>query len=128
MAPFPIPAGAATSVRIIDSTTFLKLPIRPFMSPPMPGFTHIAGPAYCFLIEHSTGRKVLFDLGVRKDWENMAGPVVKMIKAQGWEVKVEKNISEILEEEEGIKGLDVEAIIWRYIHMTVLISDVWDVK
>lgn len=57
----------------------------------------------------------------------MAGPVVKMIKAQGWEVKVEKNISEILEEE-GIKGLDVEAIIWRYVHMTVLISDVWDVK
>lgn len=116
MAPFPIPPGAATTVRIIDSTALMNLPLAPFMSPPMPGYTRLVGPAYVFLIEHSSGRKLLFDLGVRKDWENMAGPVVKMIKSLGWEVGAEKNVIDILGEE-GIKGGDVEAVVWRYVFL-----------
>lgn len=109
---FDVPPGVSISVRIIDTTASLKLPIAPFMDPPMPGFTHFEGPTYSFLLEHPSGRKLLFDMGVRKDWTNLAGPIVNLIQSLGWEVKVEKNMIEILEEN-GVKRNDIEAIIWR---------------
>lgn len=42
----------------------------------------------------------------------MAGPAVEGIKHVGAEVTVEKNVVEILEDN-GIKGEEIEAIIWR---------------
>jgi hypothetical protein len=110
--PFPPPPGSTISVRIIDTTAFISIPIAPFMSPPMPGFTHLSANAYSFLIEHFSGRKLLFDLGVRKDWENMAAAVVGLIKENGWTVRVERGVSEILESE-GMEGREIEAVVWR---------------
>lgn len=83
------------------------------MTPSMPGFDIVQGiPSWSFLIEHSSGRKVLFDLGVRKDWENMAPLIARMIKKNKWGVEVEKNVIEVLEEG-GVKRGDIEAIVWR---------------
>ena len=113
MAPsFSIPSGSALTVRIIDTTSYIKVPIAPFMAPEMHGFTHMECNAYSFLVEHPSGRKLLFDLGVRKDWHNMAGPVIQRIKDNGFSVAVEKNVIDILEEQ-GMKGGEVEAVIWR---------------
>jgi phage terminase large subunit GpA-like protein len=109
---FTIPSGEKIGIRIINTTSLIKIPIVPFMGPPMTGYTHLNAPAYSFLIEHSSGRKLLFDLGVKKDWQNMAGPAVEGIKHVGAEVTVEKNVVEILEDN-GIKGEEIEAIIWR---------------
>jgi hypothetical protein len=107
-----IPSGVSLSVRIIDTTPFLKIPIALFMGPPMPGFTHFEGSMFSFLLEHPSGRKLLFDMGVRKDWANLASPILKLMQGLGWKVNVEKNMIEILEEN-GVKGEDIEAIIWR---------------
>lgn len=134
---FAIPAGETISIRIIDSTSFVTGPIAPFMSPPMVGFEKLAAPAYSFLIQHKSGRNLLFDLGVRKDWRNMAKPTVDQIDAVGFNVQVEKNVIDILEEN-GLKGSDIEAIIWSHWHWdhngdpstfpgsTTLIVYVWD--
>lgn len=69
-------------------------------------------PAFAFLIEHN-GQKVLFDLGIRKDWKAYSPPsLADPVKLGGWEVEVEKNVSEVLQDNG--TGLDsIDTIIWR---------------
>lgn len=72
-------------------------------------------PAYSFLIEHPSGRRLIFDLGVRKDWENQAPSVVNRLKDVGWGINVEKDVFDILEENGGTPER-IEAIIWSHYH------------
>ena len=110
-----IPESSSTvNVRIINSTARIKrIPTSLFLGPQIKGFDVLDCPAYSFLIDHPTsGRKVLWDLGVRKDWNNFAPRIVKRIKDGGWDVKVEKGVADILEEG-GVKPEEVNSIIWR---------------
>lgn len=112
-----IPQSTTTvSVRIIDTTTKIDgIPLEPFVSPQIKGFTQLECCAFSFLIEHASGRKLLFDLGVRKDWENMAPRVVKRIKDGGWTVSVDKGVRQILEEH-GVNAGEIEGIVWSHWH------------
>ncbi|OCL06121.1 Metallo-hydrolase/oxidoreductase [Glonium stellatum] len=111
-----IPESSSTvKISVIDSTARLSLPFSHFLTPTLKGKESIGGPAYSTLIEHPSGRKVLFDLGVRKDWENMAPIIVGTAKKAGWSIKVEKNVAEILEER-GLRTEDIEAVIWSHHH------------
>ena len=103
------------NVRIINTTSRIKsIPYSVFVTPPYEGLDHLDCPAFSFLIEHqSSGRKLLFDLGVRKDWENLPSRIVSRIKDGGWMVTVKKGVAEILQEGE-VAPKDIEAIIWRY--------------
>jgi len=111
---FPVPSGAVATVKIIDTTSKIaKLPVEFLMTPPMPGFQYMPElPSWSFLVENPTGRKALFDLGIPKDWENMAPAVVKFVKEQGWDVEAQKNTSEILQEN-GYTLESIGSIIWR---------------
>ncbi|KAI9744096.1 MAG: hypothetical protein M1818_002248 [Claussenomyces sp. TS43310] len=111
-----IPSSSTTvQVRIIDTTSQINDGIRAegFFSPVTPGFEMLHAPSYSFLIEHSSGRKFLFDLGVRKDHENFAPRIAEMLN--GCDIQVEKGVREQLEEH-GIDGQDIEAIIWSHWH------------
>lgn len=112
--PFSVPTSSSTvTVRVIDTTTTIILGIGTMMKPNIPGHTHLVCPSYSFLIENpSSGRKVLFDLGVQKEWEKQAPVVVDMIRKYGWTVSVEKDVAEILEDG-GVRRDEVEGIIWR---------------
>lgn len=112
-----LPASKAkVDIRIINSTTrILGMPVSLFVQPDIKGYTTIDAPAFTFLIEHSSGRKLLFDLGLRKDWEGLAPVVVETIKRYGWDVSAQKGVREILEEN-GVNGSDIEAIIWSHFH------------
>jgi glyoxylase-like metal-dependent hydrolase (beta-lactamase superfamily II) len=112
-----IPSSRATvGVRIINSTArMLHIPTSLFVTPDIKGYATVDAPAFTFLIEHSSGRKVLFDLGLRKDWENLPAVIVDQIKRYGWDVSAKKGIREILEES-GVDGKDIEAIIWSHFH------------
>lgn len=71
--------------------------------------------AFAFLIEHN-GQKLLFDLGVRKDWEVSSPPTLAdPMKLGGWKVEVEKNVSEVLQDN-GTSLSSIDAIIWRYVY------------
>ena len=50
----------------------------------------------------------------------MANRIVQFVKRSGWEPTVEKNTIDILEEN-GVEGTEIEAIIWRYGHITVTV-------
>ena len=105
---------SVVNVHIINSTSRMKgIPYSLFMTPSYKGLDTLDAPAFSFLIEHqSSGRKLLFDLGVRKDWENMPSTIVKRIEDGGFTVTVEKGIVEILQAG-GVAPKDIEAIVWR---------------
>jgi len=110
------PSDSKVDVRIINTTSDVAgISLEGFVTPQIPGFFTLSCPVYAFLIEHPSGRKILFDLGVRKDWQNLAPRVYNMIKDFGWKVAVEKGVREQLEEH-GINGKDIEAIIWSHWH------------
>ncbi|KAL9136993.1 MAG: hypothetical protein Q9175_001798 [Cornicularia normoerica] len=68
--------------------------------------------AFAFLIEHN-GQKILFDLGVRKDWEVNSPPsLTDPMKLGGWKFEVEKNVSGVLQDN-GTNLGSIDAIIWR---------------
>ena len=110
-----IPDSESTvHVRVINSTSRFKgIPAKIFFEPEIKGFQVLDCPAYSFLIEHPpSGRKVLWDLGVRKDWENLAPGIGKSIRDGDWQVTVEKGVAELLEEG-GVTPGEVDSIIWR---------------
>lgn len=70
-------------------------------------------PSWSFLVEHaSSGGNVLFDLGIPKDWDHMAAPVVKHLHSSGWEITVQKNVAEVLQEANYDLNR-INSIIWR---------------
>ena len=112
-----IPTGASTKVSIINTTGALEVPLGAFMSPVQPGHEILKGPAFSFLIEHSSGRKLLFDLGCRKDWQNLPPKVLAIVTQPNWKIEVEKSVADILQE----NGVDaaggaIEGIIWSHWH------------
>lgn len=115
--PLNIPSSnSIVNVSIIDTTSRIKrIPIKIFAEPEYTGLNYLDCPAFSFLIEQpSSRRKVLFDLGVRKDWENGPQTIVRRLNDNGWDVTVEKGVAEILQEG-GVDPKDVEGIIWRYV-------------
>ncbi|KAF4978727.1 hypothetical protein FZEAL_4947 [Fusarium zealandicum] len=117
-----LPASAnVVDVRIIDSTARLRVPMASFIEQPMPGHEMLECPAYSFLIEHPSGQKLLFDLGLRKDIEG-SPPVVlasfkKQSEATGSLVTVDSDIATILKDEGSVELESINAIIWSHWHL-----------
>ena len=112
--PLEVPSSSNTvTLRVIDTTLRIHMPVGTMFDPPIKGHDTLASPSYSFLVENERlGRKVLFDLGVQREWEEQAPSVVEMIKEEGWDIRVEKDVAQILEEH-GVSLASIEAIIWR---------------
>lgn len=88
------------------------LPVKYLMEPPISGFEYMPElPTWSFLIEHGSGRKLLFDLGIPVDWRDMAPAVSDRLKTSGWEINVQKSIVDILRDH-NVDPAAVEGIIW----------------
>jgi len=111
-----IPPGTTVQVRVIDTTSNIKgIALAPFVEPEIKGHKYLDCPAFSFLIEHASGQKLLFDLGVRKDHENLAPRIADRIANGGWKVTVKQGVREQLESH-GVDGNDIDAIIWSHWH------------
>ncbi|KAI1446997.1 beta-lactamase-like protein [Annulohypoxylon stygium] len=113
-----IPDSSYTvEVRVIDTGTLLHLNPSLFWQPPIEGFTGLHAPIYCFLVSHGS-QHVIFDLGVRTDWENYAPKIVSIIKATTT-VTPGSDVPSILDEDTsglGIRSADIGAVIWSHNH------------
>jgi len=104
-------------VSIIDSTSYVDLPAELFLKPAYKGNDRLAGPTFSFLIEHDSGKRILFDLGIRKDADNMAPSIVHSFKSQGWSVGAKKNTADILQEADfDIQGGAIDSVIYSHHH------------
>jgi glyoxylase-like metal-dependent hydrolase (beta-lactamase superfamily II) len=77
-------------------------------------------PSFSFFIEHPSGKRIMFDLGVRKDWWNLAPTLAVRMREAGWradswKIDVLKDIPEILEEN-GIPLKTIDTVIWSHGH------------
>jgi glyoxylase-like metal-dependent hydrolase (beta-lactamase superfamily II) len=79
-----------------SSTTRLNLPMSAFLQPDYAGHPDLTGPSLSFLIEHPKGQRILFDLGVRHDWQKL--PSYPKFRRMAWGITVRKDVARILEE------------------------------
>ena len=109
------PGEVAIKVRLINPVNFGPALVKRFMEPPVPGYEKKKpGPVLTFLLEHPSGQKLVFDLGVRKDYQNYAPSIANYIPTTNYDIQIQKNVVEILEEG-GIACTSINAVIWRYV-------------
>ena len=105
-------SDSTVEVSIIDTTCQISLPSSLFVEPQL--FENITAPAYSFLIKHKDDT-LLFDLGIRKDWENGPTSVVEMVRPYADKLHIDKDVATILRENgQALEG--VSAIIWSHAH------------
>ncbi|KAK4463683.1 beta-lactamase-like protein [Cladorrhinum samala] len=112
------PSPSTVSVSAIDTTSRIYgVHTDHFLDPPIEGHGRLAGPAYSFLIQHpKLGRRLLFDLGIRKDFENLARPIAEILRQKPVpRVVVDKDVRQILEEN-NVDPASIEAVVWSHHH------------
>ncbi|KAJ9602700.1 hypothetical protein H2200_012894 [Cladophialophora chaetospira] len=112
-----IPKGSVTiTTKILDLTTISGSSANNLYYPPIPGVERVRPvPSLSFLLEHPSGKKLLFELGVPKDIAVLGSEVADRLKKVGHRIEVEKDVVEVLEEN-GIKRGEIDAVIWSQTH------------
>ncbi|KAI6082335.1 beta-lactamase-like protein [Hypoxylon rubiginosum] len=114
-----IPASTSTvNVSIINTTgTIRGLDPQRFFEPKIPGHDWLAAPIYSFLVQHPTlNRTFVFDLGLRKDWQNFPPHFLAGLKAAGAVLDVPKGVREVLDDQ-GVDTKAIEAVVWSHMHL-----------
>ncbi|KAH8897967.1 metallo-beta-lactamase superfamily protein [Thozetella sp. PMI_491] len=112
-----LPAGRETiTVKLINPVNFGPAIIKRFMTPMVPGLDQFKdSPSHSFLLEHPSGRKLVFDLGIRKDYLNYSPKIAEYIPTTGYDIQAPRDVAQILEEG-GISTSEIEAVIWSHWH------------
>ena len=101
---------------IIDTTARLSLPSFTFVEEQIKGHDMFDVADYSFLIDHPSGTKLLFDLGLRTDPEHLApviwDPIEEQLGQGLGSMTVEKDVATILQEG-GVDLSEINEIIWR---------------
>lgn len=111
---------SCVQVSIIDSTVSVKgFPTAMILDPPeITGWQPSPFIAFSFLIEHPSGRKVLYDLGMRRDIQNSPPATVALLSGP-IEVTVERDVPDTLQAN-GMKLEEIEALVpshWHFEHI-----------
>lgn len=114
-------SDSTVEVSIIDTKGHLKLPAAMFVEPQVPGFDTLNACVYSFLIKHRRNGSpekydtLVFNLGMRKDWENGAKSIVDMVTPHAANLTIESDVATILREN-GQSLEEVGGIIWSHAH------------
>ncbi|KAH8695545.1 beta-lactamase-like protein [Talaromyces proteolyticus] len=112
---FP-PGEVVLNVKLINPVNFGPAIIKRFMEPPVPGVEKKKpGPVLTFLLEHPSGLRLVFDLGIRKDYENYAPSIANYIPTTNYDIQVTDNVADILEKN-GISKKSINGVIWSHWH------------
>ncbi|ESK93999.1 hypothetical protein Moror_12893 [Moniliophthora roreri MCA 2997] len=110
--PAPAPEQAYCDISALEAG-FINLKLEMFLDDGKPGEVLIA-PSLSFLVQHSTnGKKLIVDLGLRKDWENYSP--INAITSKNWGVTVPQDVSESLREG-GLSPSDIDTICITHVH------------
>jgi hypothetical protein len=91
-----------------------------FFTPEVAGFERLSATSYSFLITHHDAqscetRRLVFNLGRRREWENYVPSLVNRIKGWGANIQTGRNVAEV-PVEHGVALEGIEAVIWRYVN------------
>lgn len=112
-----LPSGSTTiTLKLINPVMFGPGKVNRMMGPPVPGLdTFEEVPSISFLLEHPSGRRLVWDLGIRKDYQNYAPKVASYIPSTGYSFRIDKDVAEVLRDG-GVPLNTVEGIIWSHWH------------
>ncbi len=69
-------------------------------------------PSWSFLIEHPSGHKTIFDLGLPKNIKELAPLVSEDDRFEDWDIHSPREVIDILEGND-IAGTQINSVIWR---------------
>ncbi|KAJ9647473.1 hypothetical protein H2204_000102 [Knufia peltigerae] len=103
-------------VRLINTTAVMTIKAELFIRPVQKGQESLNVTSAAFLIEHeASNRKIMFDLGVRKDYWNLSPAVQKRLGTVITSLKVDTDTPTILQDN-GI-GLDsISSVVFSHYH------------
>ncbi|EXJ82702.1 hypothetical protein A1O3_06516 [Capronia epimyces CBS 606.96] len=112
-----IPDSTVTiTTKVIDATNVSGIPANSLHYPPIEGIDKLRPlPSLSFLLEHPSGQKLLFDLGIPKDLTTLGPEVADRLAKVAYRIEVEKDVVEVLEEN-NIKRDEINAVIWSHTH------------
>ncbi|KAH8433317.1 uncharacterized protein LDX57_010956 [Aspergillus melleus] len=100
-------------VFLVDSGARLEFPAQQFMQPGIRGYNRLTVPSYSFLITHSSGQRILFNLSTQTDFHNptprFAEPCTNTASS-GWKISSPRSVSNVLIEN-GVPLTEINAII-----------------
>ncbi|KAJ7931669.1 beta-lactamase-like protein [Mycena leptocephala] len=113
-----IPHSSATvDVRVFNvANGTLVNQAHTFFSPILRGHENGIFPMFSFLVEHKTSKKrLMFDLGIRKDPQNLAPAVASFYTSGILQLELPKDITELLQDG-GISLESIDAVVWSHTH------------
>lgn len=100
-------------VSLLNTCFLRQVPTEPYVQPVVPGHDHFSGlPCLVFLVQNPAGRRVLFDLGTRKDWQNLSPAALSEVEHDNIEVDIQEDVIDCLKQG-GIAPGDIEAVVLR---------------
>ncbi|KAF2740282.1 Metallo-hydrolase/oxidoreductase [Polyplosphaeria fusca] len=103
-------------LRAIDAQTKMSVSAKGFVQPALTGHENLNLTSVTFLIEHAElDKRVLFDCGARKDFENFSPRIKERLNLNVRGLKIEKDVHEVVEEA-GIKLEELDSMIWSHWH------------
>lgn len=115
--PVKLPPGhTVMTVKLINPVTFGPSILNRFMTPPVPGLeTFEAVPSNCFLLEHPSGRNLVWDLGIRSDYQNYSPKIAEYIPTTRYNIQLHGDVASIIRNG-GIEVYQIEAVVWSHWH------------
>ncbi|KAH8810755.1 hypothetical protein F5884DRAFT_875556 [Xylogone sp. PMI_703] len=111
------PSANIVRVRIIDAAGNMVVPASAFLEPVGKGHELLNGTTSCFLVENERlGKKAVFDLGLRKDWWNLAPSTGANLARMVIALKVDTDVGEVLQSA-GIPLSEINDLIWSHAHL-----------
>ncbi|KAE9387471.1 hypothetical protein BT96DRAFT_981427, partial [Gymnopus androsaceus JB14] len=113
-----LPKSSTTvSVKVLNTVSpKTSVPAALFLSPVKPGLERLPAPVYSFLIEHPSGRKALFDLGLMKDPTKLPPAIQGLLAHAGFEMSVDSDVVEQLKAGD-VSVDDIDTVIWSHSHV-----------
>jgi len=112
--PISLPPGNEyINVKMINPVNFGPAILQRFMAPAVPNLeTFKSSPSLSFLLEHPSGRKLVFDLGIRKDFSNYAPSIRDYLPTTKYKIDIENDVAATLRAQQ-VSPESIEAVIWR---------------
>ncbi|KAF7327361.1 Metallo-beta-lactamase superfamily protein [Mycena kentingensis (nom. inval.)] len=115
---FGIPeSNAVVDIKAFNVASFtLNNLTRVFLSPVLPGRESLKLPITAFLVEHKPSKKkFMFDLGMRKDPENLSPAFAQLFSSKAITFEPFKDITELLTDAK-IPLESIETVVWSHGH------------
>ena len=111
------PSSNTCEICLIDTTTDLLCRSSSLLEPVIQGHEFLNLPTFAFYIHNPRlNKRVLFDMGSRKDWWNLPPVVTRVIEEKGVPgIRIQKDMSENLSDG-GVKPETIDAVVWSHFH------------